>query len=74
MPNDNRVPKEKFIAVVMRAKTISSAAEELGCTAQAVSLRLQRWREQGVKGLPTFSKKVDVDDVQKLVDKHKNGR
>lgn len=74
MPNDNRVPRDKFIAVIMRSKTIAAAAEELGCTAQAVSLRLQRWREQGVTGLPDFSKKTEIDEVQKLVDKHKKGR
>ena len=71
MPNDRRVPREKFIAVIMRSKTMAAAARELGCTEQAVSLRLQRWREQGVKGLPEFGKKTSVDAVQALVDKHR---
>ena len=71
MPNDNRVPREKFIAVIMRSKTMAAAARELGCTEQAVSLRLQRWREQGVTGLPAFSKKTSVDEVQELVNKHR---
>lgn len=74
MPNDNRVSREKFIAVVMKSKTIAAAAEELGCTSQAVSVRLKRWREQGVKGLPAFDKKSDIDEVQRLVDKHRKGR
>jgi hypothetical protein len=71
MPNDARVPREKFIAVIMRSKTVAAAARELGCTEQAVSLRLQRWREQGVTGLPDFSKQTSVDEVQELVDKHR---
>ncbi len=74
MPNDARVPREKFIAVIMRSKTIASAARELGCTEQAVSLRLQRWREQGVTGLPDFSKKTSVDEVQELVNKHRRNK
>ena len=32
MPNDNRVSRERFIEVIMRAPTIAAAAEELGCT------------------------------------------
>lgn len=74
MPNDRRVPREKFIAVIMRSKTIAAAAKELGCTAQAVSLRLQRWREQGVTGLPDFSKHTEIDEVQRLVNKHRGGK
>lgn len=71
MPNDARVPREKFIAVIMRSKTIAAAARELGCTEQAISLRLQRWRAQGVTGLPDFRKKTSVDEVQELVNKHR---
>lgn len=71
MPNDARVSKERFIEVIMRAPTMAAAADELGCTPQAISVRLQRWREQGVTGLPTFSKSVDVESVQALVNKHR---
>lgn len=74
MPNDNRVSRERFIEVIMRAPTIAAAADELGCTPQAVSLRLRRWREQGVTGLPTFAKTVDVESVQALVNKHRRRR
>ena len=74
MPNDNRIPKKRFISVIMQAASISDAARELGCTRQAVSLRLQRWKDRGVKGLPTFSKELDVDEVQKLVNSNKRGR
>jgi transposase len=74
MPNDARVPREKFIAVIMRSKTIAAAARDLGCTEQAVSLRLQRWREQGVTWLPDFSKKKSVDEVQELVTKHRRDK
>ena len=74
MPHDNRISKQKFIAAIMQAKTMSEAAEELGCTRQAISLRLQRWRDKGVKGLPTFSKELDVSEVQRLVNSTKKGR
>lgn len=74
MPHDNRISKQKFIAVIMQANTMTEAAQELGCTRQAVSLRLQRWRDKGVKGLPTFSKELDVGEVQELVNRKKKGR
>lgn len=70
-----RTDMEKFIRVVMRSKTIAAAAEELGCTAQAVSKRLAAYRKAGVTGLPEFNeKRIDVKSVQALVNKHKRGK
>lgn len=71
MPNDDRIPAERFIAVIMKAESLAAAARELGCTRQAVSLRLRRWKAQGVEGLPDFDTSLDVEGVQKLVNKHR---
>lgn len=63
---------EEFIKAVMGARTVREAAESLGCSHQAVSKRLQHYREKGVKGLPEFDgRSFDVADVQQMVNKYK---
>lgn len=69
-PKSDKTSMEEFIKAVMRAGTIREAAEILGVSRQAVSKRLREYKERGVKGLPDFdAKTVDVDEVQKLVNK-----
>ena len=69
-PKSDKTSMEEFIKAVMRAGTIREAAEMLGVSRQAVSKRLREYKERGVKGLPDFdAKTVDVDEVQKLVNK-----
>lgn len=69
-PKSDKTSMEDFIKAVMRAGTIREAAEILGVSRQAVSKRLREYKERGVKGLPDFdAKTVDVEEVQKLVNK-----
>lgn len=71
MPHPDCVPKAAFIRVIMTASSMSDAARKLGCTRQAVSARLIRYKEAGITGLPEFSKELDVEEVQRLVNKQK---
>lgn len=71
-PKSDKTSMEDFIKAVMRAGTIREAAEMLGVSRQAVSKRLQAYKDRGVKGLPDFdAREVDTQDVQKLVDKYR---
>lgn len=71
-PTRSKTSAEEFIKAVMRARTLQEAAKTLGVSRQAVSKRLQAYRERGVQGLPDFdAREIDVDDVQKLVDKYR---
>lgn len=71
-PKSDKTSMEEFIKAVMRAGTIREAAEMLGVSRQAVSKRLQAYKDRGVKGLPDFdAREVDTQDVQKLVDKYR---
>ena len=71
---EGKTTAEEFIAAVMRHRggTIQNIADELGVTQQAVSKRLREYKERGVTGLPVFNGRVvDVDDVQKMVNKYR---
>lgn len=70
MPKGSKADNERFIKVIFRVSSIAEAARELGVSRQAVSARLQRWRDSGVKGLPDFDVSIDTDEVQSLVNKH----
>lgn len=71
-PKSDKTTPEAFIKAVMRAATIREAAEALGVSRQAVSKRLQAYKDRGVKGLPDFdAREVSAEDVQKLVDKYR---
>jgi predicted transcriptional regulator len=68
---------EAFIDAVMRHRdgTIQNIADELGVTQQAVSKRLRDYRARGIEGLPEFhGREMDVDDVQKLVNKYRRSK
>lgn len=65
---------EDFIRAVMSTPSASEAAKLLGISRQAVSKRVQLYREKGVRGLPAYDTEVDTVEVQKLVDKHKRSR
>jgi predicted transcriptional regulator len=71
---EGKTTAEAFIAAVMRHRdgTIQNIADELGVTQQAVSKRLREYKARGVTGLPVFNGRVvDVDDVQKMVNKYR---
>lgn len=69
-PKSDKTSMEDFIKAVMRAGTLREAAEILGVSRQAVRKRLREYKARGVKGLPDFdAKTVDVEEVQKLVNK-----
>jgi transposase len=71
-PKSDKTSMESFIKAIMQAGTLREAAEMLGVSRQAVSKRLQAYKERGVKGLPDFdARSVDVVDVQKTVDKYR---
>lgn len=71
-PKSDKTSMESFIKAIMQAGTLREAAEMLGVSRQAVSKRLQAYKERGVKGLPDFDgRSVDVVDVQKTVDKYR---
>ncbi len=72
MARPTQSEQERFIKVIMSAESIADAARKLGVSRQAVSARLQRWKDSGVTGLPEFEKNMDTDAVQKLVNKHRN--
>lgn len=67
----DKADNERFIKVILNVSSLSEAAKKLGVSRQAVSKRLQRWKDSGVKGLPDFDTSIDYDEVQKLVDKHR---
>jgi predicted transcriptional regulator len=74
---EGKTTAEAFIAAVMRHRdgTIQNIADELGVTQQAVSKRLREYKDRGIEGLPDFTGQVlDVDDVQKLVNKYRGKR
>lgn len=71
MARTSQSEQERFIKVIMSAESIADAARTLGVSRQAVSKRLQRWKDSGVTGLPEFDNNMDVEDVQALVNKHK---
>ena len=71
-PKSDKTSMEEFIKAVMRAGSMQEAAATLGVSRQAVSKRLQAYKDRGVKGLPDFDgREVDTQDVQKLVDKYR---
>lgn len=71
-PKSDKTSMESFIKAVMQAGTLREAAEMLGVSRQAVSKRLQAYKDRGVKGLPDFdARSVDVVDVQKVVNKYR---
>lgn len=69
-PKSDKTSMESFIKAVMQAGTLREAAEMLGVSRQAVSKRLQHYKDLGVKGLPDFEGRlVDVEEAQRLVNK-----
>jgi transposase len=74
MAKGNKADSERFIKVIFSAASIADAARELGVSRQAVSARLQRWKDSGVTGLPEFDKSLDTDLVQEIVNKHRNNK
>lgn len=62
---------ERFVAAIYSSRNAAEAAQKLGISRQAVSSRLRRWREAGVRGLPTFKIKIDVSEVEATLKKYK---
>lgn len=66
---------DDFIKAVMTSSSTQEAASKLGCSRQAVSKRLQQYKDRGVKGLPDFdARSVDLGGVQSLVDRYRKGK
>jgi transposase len=78
MPKKKRSPPvstDQFIAVIMQCRTLREAAAVLGVSPQAVSARVRRYREWGVKGLPVFEKHPNgAKRVQELVNQAKGNK
>lgn len=70
MPKSARSENERFIKAIFSSSSIAEAARKLGVSRQAVSARLQRWKDSGVTGLPEFDTSMDASEVQDLVNKH----
>jgi len=67
------ISNERFIEVIMQARSGDAAARKLGISRESLLQRIRRWRAMGVKGLPNFAikqRRINAAELQALVNKY----